>query len=83
MVMTQKPKKTEKNRNPIVSRLGELLNTQKNCANFAPPGGPGGPPGGVPPGPYLGDPPGGVPWGAPGGPQGGSQDPPKPIYISV
>ena len=80
MVMTQKPKKTEKNRNPIVSRLGELLNTQKNCANFAPPGGSGGPPGGVPPGPYLGDPPGGSHGGPQGGPRGVPGPPKTHIY---
>ena len=52
---------------PILSRLGELLNTLRNVHIFGAP--PGGPPPGAPPGPPSGGVPGGVPMGgSPGGP---------------
>ena len=53
-VMAQNPKKTEKTGVAIVSRLGELLNTQKN-SGFSPP--PGGTPLGGGPRGVSGDPP--------------------------
>ena len=48
----RKSRKIPKNRNFILSRLGELLNTLRKCTPGGPPGRPGGP--GGPPGPPRG-----------------------------